>query len=144
MGFFIYSNTLESHLINLRSQDNLKTQKMRKSQSRSIYITYILCSWFKYFKYLKICLISHQGSHGVMVSTTDFWSAGPWFESRPWQDLFLFFFNQNARQDLKNLWWSKPVRTARVELEILHFSPWDHAFAIRHVQTQLRLLLGLK
>ena len=28
--FFIYSNTLKSHLINLRGQDNLKTQKMRE------------------------------------------------------------------------------------------------------------------
>ena len=30
MGFSIYSNTLESHVINLRGQDNLKTKKMRE------------------------------------------------------------------------------------------------------------------
>ena len=43
-----YSNTLESHTINLRGQDNLKTQKVvqksAKSRSRSIYVTYILNS----------------------------------------------------------------------------------------------------
>ena len=41
-----------------------------------------------------------------MVSTADFWSAGPRFESRPRQNLLR----------------SKPDRTARVELELLHFS----------------------
>ena len=47
MGFFIHSNTLESHVINLRGQDNLKTQKfvqgMRKiAIAIFIHLAYIL------------------------------------------------------------------------------------------------------
>ena len=47
MGFFIYSNTLEIHVINLRGQNGLKAQKfvpkkVDKFQLRSIYVRYML------------------------------------------------------------------------------------------------------
>ena len=75
MGFFIYSNTLEIHVINLRGQDSLKTQKfvqkIEKSQSRSIYVR-----------------------HGVMVSTFAFKSEGHEFESWPGQ-VFFYSFPKN-------------------------------------------------
>ena len=39
MGFFIYSNTLEIHVINLRGQNSLKAQKfVQKSREIAIYL----------------------------------------------------------------------------------------------------------
>ena len=35
MGFFIYFNILESYVINLRGQDNLKTQKFVQEISKN-------------------------------------------------------------------------------------------------------------
>ena len=41
--FFTYSDTLESHVINLRGQENLKTQKFVQ-EMREIAITIYLCT----------------------------------------------------------------------------------------------------
>ena len=48
----MYSNTLESHLINLKGQDNFKTQKLVKNDSK-ILITIYLCNI--YIMKLKFC-----------------------------------------------------------------------------------------
>ena len=49
MEFFLHSNILESYLISLRGQNNLKTQKVQEISKIAIY----LCSI--HFNYLKIC-----------------------------------------------------------------------------------------
>ena len=47
-AFFIYSNTLESYVISLRGQDNLKTQKVQEISKIAIYLKYLkICShWY--------------------------------------------------------------------------------------------------
>ena len=70
MGFFVHSDTLEIHVINLRGQDSLKLNKLHKEiaklQSRSIYVAYILVS-----KKFALC-INHQAS----MIIKDLWYSG--------------------------------------------------------------------
>ena len=59
MGFFIYSNTLEIHVINLRGQNSLKAQKFVQ-KSREIAIAIYLCKIYVIIH--KRLHIYHQGS----------------------------------------------------------------------------------
>ena len=59
MGLFTYFDILESYVIHLRGQDNLKTQKFVQ-EIRKIAVVICLCSI--HFNKLKICFNNHLAS----------------------------------------------------------------------------------
>ena len=100
--FFTYCNILESHVINLRGQENLKTQKLYKkwwkSRSQSIYVHINVNVHFKKAKnwlFHSICI------RGLMVRTEVCWPISHEFE--PWSGLFTFFFKVITFEPCNNL-----------------------------------------
>ena len=88
-SFFIYSNILESLVINLRGHT---TSKLKFVQEMSkIVIAIYLCGIYS-LKYLKYLCLEIASGYGVVVSTLDFKPIDCRFESWSRQALFLFFF----------------------------------------------------
>ena len=76
-SFFIYSNILESHVINLRGQDNLKTQKIVQ-EIREIVIAIYLCNihfyplinYIFFYQVSMVCWLARWASDLKVVSSS--------------------------------------------------------------------------
>ena len=91
-SFFIYSNILESLVINLRGHT---TSKLKFVQEMSkIVIAIYLCGIYS-LKYLKYLGLEIASGYGVVVSTLDFKPIECRFGSWSRQALFYFFSPQN-------------------------------------------------